>query len=78
MHYSGNPRCSVNDNIYDFDSVFPETPVKNCINGNVVNMPYWLMPTIRQGTNNFFTVILAVFDENLKKSFLKLVVQIVS
>ena len=34
-------------------------------------MPYWLMPTIRQGTNNFFTVILAVFDKKLKKKFPK-------
>ena len=31
MHYFGNPRHSVYDGIYDFDWVFLEVPVKNCI-----------------------------------------------
>ena len=33
---------TLNDSIYDFDWVFLEIPMKNCIVacGNVVNMPY--------------------------------------
>ena len=33
IHYFGNPKHSVNDSIYDFDWVFLEIPVKNCIVG---------------------------------------------
>ena len=37
MHYFGNPKHSANDSIYDFDWVFPEIPVKNCIMGYSYN-----------------------------------------